>query len=427
MGLFRQAATKKLASPEQLDTLACVISPLAWLAILTVAALFSTATLWGIYGRIPTKAAGTGMITRSTGVCEVTPAASGLLAKLGVAVGGAVYQGEVLAEVALPALQEQINQLKVDLEQLQAKRIEVDRLGQEGLRQRAESRALRRKTLELSQIDNQERLKWAEQNVKVTEKLIQEGLVPERSIIDARLTLQNVQHAFDTGAPQLQELAVEAADEERQHQAELSDIDRQITSKQMQLGAQRRELQRQSRVTCPCSGRVIEIIALVGDVVSGEQPILLVEQETKNVNDLTAILFLSSEDGKKVKPGMNALINPSTVKATEFGGIKGLVTGASDHPVSSRSVSRLLANPDLGKSLAASGSQFQITVSLVADAGTFSGFRWTSGTGPQLAIGSGTPCNGEIILDEVPPVSYVIPFFKKILLGETDELRNPAR
>ena len=422
MGLFRPTATRKLTSPEQLDTLARVISPLGWLAMLAVAAIFLVAALWGFYGRIPTKAVGTGMITRSTGVCQVTPSASGLLAKLAVAAGDSVYQGEVVAELALPSLLEQISQAKLELEQLQSKRKEVDRFGQEGLRQRAENRALRRKSLELSRADNQERLKWAEQNLKAQEELFRQGIVAAPVVFDARLKLQSVQDSFETLAQQLQQLAVEAAEEERRHQSDLFDIDRQIASKQMQLVTQRQELERQSHVTSPCSGRVIEIIALVGDVVSGQQPILLVEQQAEKGNDLTAVLFVPPEDGKKVRPGLSALVNPSTVRAADYGGIQGLVTGVSDHPISSRSVSRLLANPDLGRALAASGSQFQITVSLVADAGTFSGFRWASGTGPQVAIGSGTPCQGEIILDEVPPLSYVMPFFKKVILGETDEL-----
>ncbi len=426
MAIFRPAATRKLASPEQLDTLACVISPLGWLAILTVAALFLAVGFWGFKGRIPTKAAGTGMITQSAGVCEVTPTATGLLVKLGVGVGDAVREGAVVAEVSLPSLLEQIRQLQLDLEQLQAKRVETERFNQESSRQRAESRALRKKGLEQSRADNKERFKWAEQNLKAQEGLFKEGVVAATVVVDARMTLQSVQHSDDTLDQQLQQLTVEAAEEERQHLAELLDIDRQITSKQLQLEAQRREQKRQSQVTCPCSGRVIEIIALVGDAVSGQQPILLVEQEAKKVNDLTAILFLSSEDGKKVRPGMSALINPSTVKATEFGGIRGRVIGISDHPVSSRSVSRLLANPDLGQSLAASGSQFQVTVNMIADPGSFSGFLWTSGKGPQVAIGSGTPCAGEVILEEVPPVSYVIPFFKKVLLGQTDELRSQA-
>ena len=33
MGFFRPTATRKLTSPEQLDTLACVIPPLGWLAM----------------------------------------------------------------------------------------------------------------------------------------------------------------------------------------------------------------------------------------------------------------------------------------------------------------------------------------------------------------------------------------------------------
>ncbi len=427
MGIFRPAATRKLASPEQLDTLACVISPLGWLAIFAVAVLFLAVGLWGFYGRIPTKAAGAGMITQSAGVCEVTPTASGLLAKLGVVVGDTVRQGGIVAEVSLPSLLEQIRQLQLELQQFQAKRMETERFNQESSRQRAESRALRKKGLEQSRADNKERIKWAEQNLKAQEGLFREGVVAATVVVDARMTLQSVQHADDTLDQQLQQLTVESAEEDRQHQAELLDIDRQITSKQLQLEAQQREQKRQSQVTCPCSGRVIEIIALVGDAVSGQQPILLVEQESKKVNDLTAILFLSSEDGKKVRPGMRALINPSTVKATEYGGIKGLVTGVSDHPVSSRSVSRLLANPDLGQSLAASGSQFQVTVNMVEDTASFSGFQWTSGKGPQVVIGSGTPCGGEIILEEVPPVSFVIPFFKKVLLGQTDELRGQPR
>jgi HlyD family secretion protein len=63
-------------------------------------------------------------------------------------------------------------------------------------------------------------------------------------------------------------------------------------------------------------------------------------------------------------------------------------------------------------------------VSLEADPSTFSGFRWVSGKGPQVAIGSGTPCQGEIILEEVPPASYVMPFFRKVLLGESEEFRS---
>ena len=425
MGLFRPTATKKLTSPEQLDTLACVISPLGWLAMLAVMVLFLTAALWGVYGRIPTKALGTGMITRSAGVCEVTPAASGVLAKLMVAAGDTVYQDKVLAEVALPSLLEQISQVKLELQQLQAKRVEVDRFNREGSRQRTENRALRRKALELARADNQERLKWAEQNVRAQEELFRQGLVAAPVVFDARLKLQSVQHSFDELAQQLQELGVEAAEEERRQQSDLSDIDRQIASKQMQLETSKQELERQSHVRSTCSGRVIEITALVGDVVSGQQPILLVEQQTAKVNDLTAVLLVSPQDGKKVRPGMNALINPATVKVTEFGGIKGLVTRVSDHPVSSRSVSRLLANPDLGQTLAASGSQFEITVSMVADASTFSGFLWSSGKGPQVAIGSGTPCGGEIILEEVPPVSYVMPFFRRVILGESDKLRSP--
>ena len=427
MGLFRQEATRKLTSPEQLDTLACVISPLGWLALSAVAMVFLIAALWGVYGRIPTKASGVGIITRSSGISEVTPAASGVLVSLLVGPGDTVHENEVVAEVALPSLQEQIKQLKLELEQLHSKRSEAIRNNQESTRQREENRAQRRKALELSRADNQQRLEWAQRNVKAQEELFQQGLVAAPVVFDARLKLQTVQHAFDSLAEQLQQIDLEAADEKRRQQTDLSDLDRQIAQMELQLETQRQALERQSHVTSPASGRVVEILASAGDFVSSQEPILQVEKETAKSNDLMAILFVPPEDGKKVRPGMRALVDPSTVKVSEYGGIEARVTGVSDRPITSRSVSRLLANPDLGHSMAASGSQFQITVRLVTDAGTFSGFHWASGVGPPMAIGSGTPCQGEIILEEVPPVSYVMPFFRKIMLGQTDELRSQPR
>lgn len=420
MGIFRQAATRKLTSPEQLDTLACVIPPAGWLALLAVTLLFVIAGIWGFEGRIPTKASGTGMITRSAGICEVTPAAAGQLTRLLVSTGSAVEQGQVLAEVELPALLGQIRQSRLDLEQLQSRRRETGHANQEGLRQREDNRALNRKALELSRGDNQQRLTWAEQNVRAQEELNRQGLVAPTLVFEARMQLQGVQHAFDSIAQQLKQLEVEAAEDRRRHQNDLFEIDNQVAARRLQIDTQERELQRQSHVTSPCSGRVIEVTASAGDVVSSQQPILQVEPHANAANDLAAVLFVSSEHGKKVRAGMSVLVNPATVRATEFGGIRGVVVGTSDHPVSARYVSRLLANPDLGQSLAASGSQFQVTVRLLTDAATFSGFQWSSGTGPQVAVGSGTPCQGEVVLEEVPPVSYVIPFFKKVLLGETD-------
>ena len=199
MGLFRPTATRKLTSPEQLDTLACVISPLGWLAMLAVAAHFSDRGPLGVLRADPDE----GRRHRYDHTeHRCLPGHTGCVRTAGQARGR--RRGQPCTRVRSwrrwrsPSLLEQISQTKLELEQLQSKRKEVDRFNQEGLRQRAESRALRRKALELSRADNQERLKWAEQNLKAQEELFRQGIVAASVVFDARLKLQSVQHAFDT-------------------------------------------------------------------------------------------------------------------------------------------------------------------------------------------------------------------------------------
>ena len=57
-GLFRKAAIDKVSSPEQLDMLMKVTSPVGWLALTTIGVLLSVVVLWSFYGSIPDLVSG---------------------------------------------------------------------------------------------------------------------------------------------------------------------------------------------------------------------------------------------------------------------------------------------------------------------------------------------------------------------------------
>ena len=62
--IFSRAALDKLRSPEKLDTLLPITTPLTWMALSAVVLLLFSIVLWSVFGSFTDKADGMGMILR---------------------------------------------------------------------------------------------------------------------------------------------------------------------------------------------------------------------------------------------------------------------------------------------------------------------------------------------------------------------------
>ncbi|MEO1370156.1 MAG: NHLP bacteriocin system secretion protein, partial [Acidobacteriota bacterium] len=179
-----------------------------------------------------------------------------------------------------------------------------------------------------------------------------------------------------------------------------------------QLRERQASLEESVQVISPDGGRVLELMVDRGDVVSPGTPMLSMEVESE---DLMAVVFVPAELGKQVSPGMEARITPSTVKAEEYGFINGEVQWVAKFPSTSRGMRRLLANDDLVTKLMQQGPPIQVDVRLERDDSTPTGFRWSSSTGPNVEISSGSLAGGAVIVRETRPISLVIPTVRKTL------------
>ncbi|HYN88956.1 MAG TPA: NHLP bacteriocin system secretion protein [Ardenticatenaceae bacterium] len=92
-------ALERLSSPEQLDQLVRVTTPVGWLALGAVAALLVTGIIWGLTGSIPTKVGGRGILIRAGGVNTIVSTTSGQIDEVLVSPGDVVEAGQVVATV----------------------------------------------------------------------------------------------------------------------------------------------------------------------------------------------------------------------------------------------------------------------------------------------------------------------------------------
>jgi NHLM bacteriocin system secretion protein len=159
------------------------------------------------------------------------------------------------------------------------------------------------------------------------------------------------------------------------------------------------------------NGVVVELLASEGDVVVVNQPILSVEQP---VRSLLALIYLPPQSqGERIRPGMMVQLSPSTAPKERYGYLLGKVISVSKYPSTEQGMMNVFNNQSLVRDLSRQGAPIAVQVALIADQGTKSGYRWSSGAASELPLASGTLTGASFTLEVQRPISLMIPLFRQ--------------
>jgi HlyD family secretion protein len=375
--LLRKAAIEKLASPEQLDMAMRVTSPMGWVALSAIGAAILAGVVWSIIGRIPERVDAKGELLRGERVGAVTAIASGRIKEIVVNLGDEIKKEQVVARLAIPDLETQIDKIKADIEDLQARQIvQGGETGGVIAGYSGQIRALRERR-------------------RAVEGLVAKGLRTAKDLIeiDGQIASLNAQIA-------------QARSGDNRSDLELDDRRRELIRLEAQLAAT-------SELRSPVEGRVAQIQIAAGQPIQPGNSVMLVEDEKL---PLRALVLIPATQAKRVVRGMEVKIAPSDVKSEDFGFMLGKVTSISDNAASPQELDRILNNQAKTQEYMKQ-QPFLAFADLIPDANSrnISGFKWTSAVGPPKKITSGTLCTYQVIVDQKRPISYVIPMVKKTL------------
>ena len=99
--IFSQEALDKMRSPEQLDTVISITSPMGWMGLISVAVMLFAVVIWSIFGSFTVKANGMGLIMDSSGIAKISAMSSGAMDEVYVHPGQRIKKGELIAHVNL--------------------------------------------------------------------------------------------------------------------------------------------------------------------------------------------------------------------------------------------------------------------------------------------------------------------------------------
>lgn len=106
--LFSKEALDNLRSPEKLDTMLGITTPIGWMVMVALALMVFSIILWSVFGSMSEKAEGAGILLDSDGVVSVAHTSSGSVVKLYVQKGSQVKKGDVLAVLSQPEVKTDI-------------------------------------------------------------------------------------------------------------------------------------------------------------------------------------------------------------------------------------------------------------------------------------------------------------------------------
>lgn len=319
--IYREASLKRLSSPEQLDQLIRVTSPMAWLTLAAIGLLLASAIVWSFTGSIATKIEGQGILLNNAGVYSIKSHSTGQVTDVRFKNGDLVKKGDVIARIEQPELVEKINNL-------------LDSL-----------------------------------------------------------------HAMEEN----QQLA------SMEYRTMLSQVE--------QL---REELEYCSQIVSPIEGRVLKLNFNQGSVVVQGENLLTLEQYDATVR-LEAVIYVAVELGGKIRPGMEAQINPSLANKEEYGFMKGRVISVAEYPETTQSMLQTLGNENLVNLLEDHGALVQVKIDLTPDTSTASGYQWSSPSGPPYSIPNGTLVQGAVVIAREKPVEKVIPSLESVVQKSGEE------
>lgn len=433
--IFRQVSIERLSSPEQLDQLMTVTSPRAWFALIAVAAILFTAIVWSIFGNIPYKTSGEGILIKSEGVYNIIHTTGGRIIDISVAAGDTVQKGDVVARIEQPELVGQIVDLEKQLQEI--KNFATDSLvlstepspALTQLHDLARSIREARSAVEISRAQynnekiqlDQARLSVAtqERDVERYAKLLEYGAIAKTdyeaaaaNLEQARLQVKALEASIYGAELEQTELTVKLLEEQLAETKTINEIELAE-----QLTKLKRELDSGANIIAVEDGRVLEVKKRRGDLIQPGMELIGVEREGRTVRDLEAVLYVPAEEGKQISPGLEAQISPTIVKKEEYGFIIGRVISVSEYPATAPGMMTTLGSQDLVARLSQGSAPIEVRVELITDSSVVSGYKWSSPKGPPLTIDSGTLCNGTVTVRSQRPIRLVIPAVKKFIMG----------
>jgi HlyD family secretion protein len=417
--IFREAALERLSTPDRLDQGLAIVGSAGWVMLGSLVAAILGFVIWAATIHVPLTISGSGIFLEPGGMLEVTSGSRGRLVRFAVTPGDEIEAGAEIARLDQSELQAQLVTAQAELRDLQAERTQIVAFQNRKGPMLAAAGKQKKQAFEehITFLDG--RLQQLIDRDKVNRDFLSKGITSMQKVLDTQLEIGQADDQRQRDVNGLRELELDEAKQHVNDEQEVMQIELKVGSAQRKVDNLNDQLSRETSVTSPYAGRVVELKVKLGELVErGTSMFTLVPRDPSSGDnrnaELTAVVYVPPGDGKKIKVGMSVALSPSIAPREEFGFLLGHVKWVAEVPSTPEGMGYTLKNKQLVQNLSNNAAPIEVVVSLDRDPKTPSGYAWSSSRGPDLKINGGTLTQADVRVRDMPLLSLVIPPLRQL-------------
>ena len=429
--ITRSEAQEHLSSAEQLDQAMVVVKGRAWILLAVIVAILAAGVFWGFVGRIPREIDGVGITAKGSLPISIdNPDITGAVLSVSTKRGDILEAGATIATIGSPKATQAIVQAQANVDSL----IQADKAStaaeETAMAKLAASTKLQTDTANRSLESNKVLIALYEKQVENSKALSEKKLIPKSQLITDQSTLFSTQEQELSLTAQISQFQSTLQQSQTQIDSSRSSRRSAIATAEAQLEATRQAKDANEKILAPMRCEVLAILVQQGQFVTPGAAlgtVILMPESTddaaSNVDVIDHVIgFIPFAKGVQVKPGMTAEIALPFATSTQYGFIKGVVREVATYAASESSITAMLGNASLTKTVkdTTGGVALQVIIDLTPDERTASGLAWTSRKGFPSRLPRMSECDIKIFTLEDKPIDLVLPWFKQILGIDVD-------
>lgn len=425
--LFRRAALEAEGVDEQDGAMVRLVSPRDRLGLGVLGAIVALILVWTVVGTVRVTVAGSGILLDArTGAAETDEA---LLSELSAPVRALLASQQRTARDALREETASALLLLAEEERLtkearaeESARLEarIAALTEEIERLRTASTAAaqrERASLDARLVDANALVDTRRAELERAEDLRNAGALSQAAVADARQTLLDAQGRAAELRRARDLVDVDVADARLRVEAVGRELDglieRRAALQARSLADQRANLGVAAELRGRLRDQEAEVARLELELHRQQVGVDVDAIEPVDAPELWVLLLLSAADGKRVAPGMEVAVSLDHVERARFGSLVATVREIGTRPLSAAQIEALVPVPELAAELARDGRQLAVIATLDRDPETPTGYRWSSGSGPELALSAGSTLVGRVTVERRAPVTWLLPTLRR--------------
>lgn len=376
-----------------------IVQPFAWLGIVAVVVGLGGGLTWAIFGTIRESVSTIGVVTYPGGLRQIFSSSTERIERILLKPQDHVKKGQTVATLLADTQLKKIEAANQELEEFEAADAKLQNLVSVRVNQ-ADSTQSQLQSVYKPLADE-------------AEKLFSQRLITASNYGLAKKNFLNTRQNFLEQITDLRTLR--------------RSLDVQIIEKKANLKQLKSQLRDEYYVNSPIDGKIININYQTGDYPSNNVPLATVVADSALQYKENNIVVATAKSGDidKLSIGDYALFTPDNVERNRFGGIVAKVLKVQRSPITPEFLVNNIGSKQIANKLTSDEKLFYMQLSLKADKDTPTGFRWSSGSGPDKSIKIFPNLLGKttIYYQKRAPITYVMPFIRQ-LIGLQDNPQN---